>query len=131
MRLVTQRVLGECGPACVAMVAGVSIDDVMRQVPSLEFGMNDTEMVNLLAHFGIPALPSIERPSILIPAILTVPSLNHTGLLHYIVWTGKEGPDILDPTNESKRYPDDMPMAYKAQNVLPWSSAILLWLNVR
>ena len=55
------------------------------------------------------------------PAILTVPSLNHLGFLHYIIWDGEQ---YLDPSNGAKRYPADGPALHGKLRVF-WAHAIL------
>jgi hypothetical protein len=126
MDLVKMKEVGDCGPACLAMVLGKTLEEVVVDFPLRgEQGLTDDDLMRYLAAHGIPALSSMEWPS-RVPAILTVPSLNHPGLLHYIFWDGKQ---ILDPSNGEKRYPDDTPqMVINAGCAAPWATAILLWL---
>lgn len=127
MRLVMQRKLGECGPACVAIVTGCSIDEVMWEMGDVSRGVTDERLVKCLMEFGVPAIQSLVWPDYSIPAILTVPSLNHSGLSHFIVWDGET---YLDPTNGAKTYPKDSPAVDDEQLLPQWSSLILLWPKV-
>jgi hypothetical protein len=128
MKLVRQEKLGECGAACLAMVVGSTLDAAREFLGDASRGTVSTDLIDALAKAGVPSIESIKWPSYSIPAILTVPSLNHPGLLHFIVWDGEK---YLDPSNEAKRYPDDSPNING--HVLPpsWATVILLWPRVR
>ncbi len=123
MKLVKQTKLGECGPACIAMVAGVSLKRALEVVGDTSSGTTDDKMIEVLAQFHIPALLSLTWPSYDISAIASVPSLNHTGLNHYIVWTGSKW---LDPGGP-KTYPNDCPIVANVRLDPQWSGVILLW----
>jgi len=127
MRLVKQQAYGECGLAAAATVLGVDLETVREGFPdACRDGVSEEALAAYLTVHGVPALPSLVWPSLRIPAILTVPSLNHPGVLHFVVWDGER---ILDPTHEALRYPDDRPDHGRAPgSVAPWASAILLWL---
>lgn len=127
MELVKQEKCGDCGPACVAMVLGCSLNEAKEYLRHEDGqGVTSGQIIGCLAGRGVPAIESLEWPTTKIPAILTVPSLNNPGLLHYIVYDGRQ---ILDPSNEAKHYPDDMPGLgdYDGALQLPWTTAILLW----
>ena len=127
MNLVKMKRVGDCGAACLAMVLGRTLAEVIGTFPErLKKGIGEREMVDYLSANGVPALSSMEWPSLTVPAILTVPSMNHPGLLHYVVWDGEK---VLDPSHEEKRYPDDMPKEILDNEwVPPWATVILLWM---
>jgi hypothetical protein len=127
MKLVHQIYSGECGLACAATVLGLTLDQVIveyrqlyPQLDQYKNGVLDDELVVLLTNHGL----SNVRCSLtwnLEPAIVTVPSLNYRGLLHYIVW---DGTDWLDPAPaELVRYPDDAPEIGGKPTVC-WASVI-------
>lgn len=130
MKLVQQRRKGECGPACLAMVLGIELDQAVVEVekqtgrPCTTYGCSDSDMTTVLQAHGLRhARRSLdwfmqgEKPE---PAILTVPSLNHAGLLHFVVWDGER---YLDPSNEAKRYPEDGP-EIAGERTVSWASLI-------
>lgn len=124
MKLVKQRNLGECGAACLAMVLDKDLDEVLADfLYRPESGITPTRMIEYLAKRGVPALESLTLPSNTVKAILTVASLNHPGLLHYVVWDGEKFLDPGGPLN----YMDNAPIVNDRPQVY-WSSAILLWL---
>lgn len=128
MMLVQQTQKGECGAACLAMVLDLSLEAVLREVRDmhedeeayLEWGLVPEDMIEVLFQHGIVARESVTRPDER-PAILTVPSLNYPGLLHYIVWDGGR---YLDPSPGPLRYPDDAPVIRGTRSV-QWASAII------
>jgi len=124
MRLVKQKKVGQCGPACLAMVTGMTLEEVMEEVGDVSYGLNDAQMVDFLMKHNIPAISSTIWPSAAIPAILTVPSLNHIGLLHYVVWDGER---FLDPTMGQKEYPGDAHVLENGREIIAWATAILIW----
>lgn len=124
MKLVQQRRFGECGAACLAMVLGLDLDHVLREFPDLTNGICEDDMIQYLGCHGVPALASVAWPSLSISAILTVPSLNHPGVLHFVVWDAASQ-TVLDPSNEEKRWPNDGPKLGSAP--VQWASALLLW----
>ena len=110
MNEIKQRGFGECGIACLAMVCGEKYEHIRKMFPDVVTKdgsdpdlmikvLRDLRFKNVQEMVGLP--DDIENR----PAILTVPSLNHIGLLHYIVWDGNG--NFLDPCQEGKRYPDD------------------------
>ena len=133
MRLVQQVKKGECGLACIAMVLGISLEEADKIAQRVlgtaggcwgEYGLMDREMVRILKDQGLAdAKASLDWPSFETSAILTVPSLNYSGLLHYIVWDA-EAQQYLDPANEPLRYPDDGPVIAEERTVC-WATAIL------
>lgn len=126
MNLVIMKEVGDCGPACLAMVLGKTLEDVTKDFPDrYHRGVSEEEMVGYLADHKVPSLASLVWPHRSVPAILTVPSLNHLGLLHFVVWDGTQ---ILDPSEGPKVYPEDTPLQYKTASIpVPWVSTILLW----
>jgi hypothetical protein len=124
MRLVKQTKLGECGPACVATVAGCSLREALDVVGDVSRGVTDYALVDALAEFGVPSQVSLRWPDKSVPAILTVPSLGVPGLLHFIVWDGKR---YLDPANSENIYPDAAPVVNGRKLEPQWATAILLW----
>ena len=135
MKLVTQTAKGECGPACLAMVLEETLTDVMLDFPDCaRDGVSDAEMVEYLAKHGVAALSSVTWPCrrcvsqgdsyARVPGIATVPSLNHPGLLHFIVWDGETW---LDPSPGPRCYPEDAP-TIRGERTVSWSSVLLLWL---
>jgi len=126
MHLVKMENPGDCGPACLAMVLDKTLDQVAVDFPDRHVGVTADQMIAYLAAHGVPAMSSLTWPSSQIPAILTVPSLNHPGLLHYVVWDGKQ---LLDPSNEARRYPDDLPsFGFPPAVGAFWATVLLLWL---
>ena len=127
MKLVQMEMPGDCGPACLAMVLGVSLGDVTPDFPDRRRrGVIDQEMVDYLGSRGVVAIRSMDWPDDRMPAILTVPSLNFPGLLHYTVWDGAR---LLDPSRGPKRYPDGLdPTGVRPPTCGAfWATAILLW----
>jgi hypothetical protein len=128
MELVHQRRKGECGLACLAMVAGCTIEesaelfkDLFPEIDPGEVGVTDEEMVVVMRRLAMPNVRrSVDRPDWR-SAILTVPSLNHLGLLHYVVWDGER---YLDPSPGPLRYPDDGPVI-GGQKTVCWACAII------
>lgn len=108
MELVTQKNFGECGPACLAMITGRSLDTVLfdlremfKIIPS-QHGLRDTQAVEYLAACGVVEPRRVlDVPAGCSEAMLTVPSLNHPGLLHYIVM---DNGTFLDPGNGPLNY---------------------------
>lgn len=124
MKLVRQECVGDCGPACVATVLGCSLSaarSLLYAEPGK--GITDEQIVTALVDRGVPALASTVWPGYSVSAILSVPSLNHRGLMHYIVWDGEE---YLDPTHEGYRYPDDSPVVHGVRLEPQWSTVVLL-----
>ncbi len=128
MKLVQQKQKGDCGPACLATILGLTLQEVLEDFPKARIkGVPPLEMIDYLTNRGVAAMESITWPcvnSVNVPAIVTVPSLNNLGLLHYVVWNGVQ---YLDPSNKSLRYPDDCPQVSGVATLM-WSSVILLWL---
>ncbi len=109
MNLVKQREFGECGIACLAMVTGLDYDTVKEIIddPAVAtYGIRTEQMLVALHQAGftnpheIFGVPADEARA----AILTVPSLNHPGMLHFIVW---DGSNYFDPSAGAKEYPQD------------------------
>lgn len=127
MELIKQKKFGECGIACLAMVTGEKYEKVLSKVDDM-FGQNngqcnglsDSEVVSYLGAQGFKAVRSTTTRDDWRPAILTVPSLNHLGLLHYIVWDGEE---YLDPSGP-KTWPDDGPI-FNGEKIISWAAAII------
>ena len=123
--LVMQEKVGDCGPACVAMVLGCSLSRARGILPRDKNGATySSDIVECLCQNGVPAIESIVWPRCSVPAILTVPSLNHVGLLHFILWDGER---YLDTSHEAKRYPHDGPVVSGELQEPQWSTAILVW----
>lgn len=127
IRLVRQQEFGQCGAACLAMIVSESLAEVAGDVEQFygirlaKAGMSSGEIVDFLSRRGFSEPREVlERPD-LRPAILTVPSLNHLGLLHYIVWDGER---YLDPTCGALRYPDDAPVI-GGERIVCWATAII------
>ena len=125
-KLVKQEKCGDCGPACLAMVLGCSLAEAREKLGfDVSNGVGASDMIRCLIDNGVPAVDSRVWPSTSVPAIFTVPSLNHPGLLHYIYWDGEQ---FLDPTHEELRYPWNGPVVNNKTLLPQWDSAILLWL---
>ncbi len=126
MRLVKQKKKGECGPACLAMVLGIELDEAIvlsEEVAGFrrDCGLNDLEQAAVLESRGLRARRTLDwnwRE----PAILTVPSLNHRGILHFIVWDGER---FLDPACSGLTYPDDAPTVDGRERYVSWAGAIV------
>lgn len=109
------------------MALGISLEGARELLnkDTESHGTLPEDLVSVLCDNGVPAVASAEWPSLEVPAILTVPSLNHLGLLHYILWDGTQ---FLDPSNEELRYPEHSPLHNNVQLQPQWSTAILMWL---
>lgn len=127
MEIVRQKKFGQCGAACLAMVLGEPLSDVVSSLekklnaPLHEVGVADGEMVEHLRDRGFNHAQVTLEWDGSEPAILTVPSLNHRGILHYIVWDGSE---YLDPSNGLLTYPEHAPVIAGRQQVC-WATAIV------
>jgi hypothetical protein len=128
--LIKMRAVGECGPACLATIVGAELDDVVAWAHARErsysYGtaaLNDDDMLEYLHEHGYPdarqATSALEPP-----AILTVPSLNVPGLLHFVVWD--EERQIVDPSLGPKLWPDDAPVVNGERVGIQWATAIVL-----
>jgi ABC-type bacteriocin/lantibiotic exporter with double-glycine peptidase domain len=112
MELIRQQTDWDCSYACVAMVCGVTLEDVIK-VTSYGSAMYEDEMLRTIAHFQ--HLPTQVQGDVLYIErnhIVCVPSLNFPGLNHSIVLcTGKEGDpiSIYDPQEgkEGKKWYND------------------------
>ena len=128
MRLIKQENFGECGLACLAMVLGQSLDEVRSNARAAgrtveKYGLDSADMIHYLKHFGLTeAREVLERDEQ--PAILTVPSLNHLGFLHFVVWDGER---YLDPSSGPLTYPDNGPEHPDGESGPQafWASAII------
>jgi hypothetical protein len=129
VELVRMKNNGECGPACLATVLGISLDEAIAEVEAISgnpvrtHGSGDDEIIAVLDKHGFKAEHGIDWPFVgegRVPAIVTVPSLNVRGLLHYIVWDGEV---FLDPACGEFYYPDDAPIVRGYPQVF-WASVI-------
>jgi len=128
VNLIKMRAIGDCGPACLAMITGVELDDVIAWARARErtyaYGtaaLNDDDLLDYLHEHGYPdarQVTSSPEP----PAILIVPSLNVPGLLHYVVWADER--TILDPSLGPKLWPDDAPEVNGERVGVQWATAI-------
>ena len=128
MKLIKQRAKGECGPACLAMVLGIELDQAVVEseqasgVRCTERGCSGVDMIAVLNAHGLrDARESLEWDTIE-PAILTVASLNFPGLLHFIVWDGER---FLDSANSGHVYPDNAPSVPGADRYIGWASVVV------
>jgi hypothetical protein len=114
MELVKQKGFGECAVACISMVTGKDYNLVLDGIatlykikPHLE-GINCLQVVGYLQKYSeFKTVREVIYPYYASSAILSVPSLNHVGLLHFIVWDDKR---YLDPSLGPKFWPDDAPI---------------------
>lgn len=135
MELIKQKKFGECGVACLAMVTGKDYDLVKEELIKFnidfDLGLSGDNLVDYLHKqpgfvmarevLRLPEHTPIEpATSSVPPAILTVPSLNHLGCLHLIVWDGAQ---YLDPSGP-KIWPNDAPVI-KGRRMVFWASAIV------
>ena len=125
MKLVKMREFGQCGAACLATVLGVSLDDALALVAPEYVGTTSKTLLRALRESGYSDAAEIctDAPDPFPPAILTVPSLNHAGLLHFLVWDGEQ---VLDPTCDEKRWPEDGPVFNGEKMPVQWACAILI-----
>ena len=123
MNLVRQEKLGECGAACVAMVAGITLGEARSQLPDLPGGVIPQDVITALQRHGVESIESMVRPSPSVPAILSVPALNVAGLLHFIVWDGER---YLDPGLGDRLYPVDGAVVRGVLLPPQWVTAILI-----
>lgn len=131
MNLVRQRAKGECLPACLAMIANTTIDDVLATTRMLEGKggcpyLPDNEAVKWLASrmiwYGLRIGPARGLTaetesfrvdiSLDIPAILSVPSENFPGLNHAVVWDN-ERRKILDPQKDEPQDLSSYPVIHE------------------
>ena len=127
MKPVKQEGFGQCGAACLATVLGDPLDLVVAEVEAkaearlADIGMADGEMVEHLRQHGLSNARIILDWDGSEPAILTVPSLNYPGLLHYVVW---DGAYYLDPSRGAFLYPRDAPVI-GGEKMVCWATAIV------
>lgn len=99
MNLIQQQDDFTCGVACAAMVADVSFDVAMKVSNTTERGMTSHGMDDTLKALGIRFerlfWPEIHRT---VRHILTAPSLNVVGGLHYVAIDFDDGLfNVYDP----------------------------------
>ena len=104
MNLIRQKDDVTCGIACAAMVAGVSFDVARRKRRKpITNGISSREMSRLLSDLGVKFQrrmhPEIRRTC---PHIITVPSLNVVGGMHYVVMFFDGRWNVLDPQRGRK-----------------------------
>jgi ABC-type bacteriocin/lantibiotic exporter with double-glycine peptidase domain len=127
MKTVKQERFGQCGAACLAMVLEEPLSEVVASLeatlnaPLHEIGVADGEMVEHLRDRGFDRAQVTMEWDGSEEAILTVPSLNHRGILHYIVWDGSQ---YLDPSTGPLTYPEDAPVIGGRKQVC-WATAII------
>lgn len=126
MTLVPQSTFGECGAACLAMVTGQKLLEVVEELEeggcrARIDGITPDQLLVYLHRHGFPLAREVMAWDSSQPAILTVPSLNHLGFLHFLVWDGE---NYLDPSNGALRYPDDGPVLHGKLRVF-WATAIV------
>jgi len=107
-KMVKQRGNGDCGIACLAMVLGKPYEEIKTYIDDTSEGTDSIFVKDVLTHYGKKNVREELHYKFGKPAILTVPSLNHPGLLHYIVCDGEK--KWLDPSIEKRVYPNDGPI---------------------
>jgi len=123
--IVHQTKPGECAAACVAMASKKTLDEALSVLGEAR-GVDSNEVIHALSVFGIKATEVLSLFDGDFSAILVVPSLNYSGLLHYIYWDGKQ---YLDPSPiDRRRYPDASPLPPLSGEQLPpqWAAAIVI-----
>ena len=130
MHLVKMKQHGDCGPACLAMALGCSLEEALAKLSAVMHGADphtsgtmDNDLIAVLEANGFGAVACLDF-DLDRPAILTVPSLNHRGLLHYVAY--HPGCGMLDPSNEELTYPEDAPLIAGEPTVC-WASSIRFW----
>jgi hypothetical protein len=94
-RQVQQRGDGDCGVACFAMFTGESYERCRELLRfKANAGTSEAQMIGALAYHFDVRVSRTDGWADAVPGILTVPSLNMPGRLHFVVWTGSE---VLDP----------------------------------
>lgn len=124
MKLIKQRKFGECGVACLAMILDKTYEEILEYFNHKDFtnsGIGPDEMISCLEHFGKSGAKEYLHYQ-LGPAILTVPSLNHVGFLHFIVYDGE---NYLDPSTEKLQYDRDAPILNGVKRV--FASTAIHW----
>lgn len=99
MKLVQQKDDYSCGVACIAMVTGKPYDEVRALVSEHSIGLHPRDVDFLLGQLGVE-YSRLMYPELCkcVPHIITVPSLNIVGGLHYVVADVSEGVlCVLDP----------------------------------
>lgn len=123
IELIRQECDRSCGVACVAMVAGKTFGEVRAMVD--DPGLNSQDIDRLLGRCGV-AFERQLHPTLAAHQvyIVTVPSLNVRGGLHYIVlFTEAENADgtvecsLLDPVREGKQ-------SYMDGGFLSWAECV-------
>ena len=123
MKLVKQTAYGECAAACLAMILGEPLARVVAEVTdrigpaNMAEGMMTTDVVDHLRLNGFtdPRITHYWDGSQ--PAILAVPSLNHTDVFHAIVWDGAK---FLDPGEGPLLYPADADPRARQRAAIIW-----------
>jgi predicted double-glycine peptidase len=128
MMLVKQKAMGECAAACLATVIGSTLDEaiaeLMKDWPDLHIyrmGVSDEMLIVTMKRLGMPNVRSVTDWDASRPAIVTVPSLNHRGYFHFVVYDGHM---YLDPSCEAAVYPRDAPVI-DGERTVCWASAIV------
>ena len=104
MRLVNQETNCDCVYACIAMVCGKTLNEVMK-VARGKHALGQKEEFKLIAYFGyLPTLQLFEGLNKNGVYLVTVPSLNFEGGNHRIVITTAEMGEIkvYDPNKNRK-----------------------------
>lgn len=96
-----QPTFNTCMSACVAMISGQPVNDVVAQWHD-KFHSKEAWLDDALNHYSIPYFYGHPKKAELLPGFiyfLTVPSLNIVGGTHQILAAVKEGPvvEIFDP----------------------------------
>lgn len=101
MKLIKQPKPGTCIQACIAMAADVPVEDVIRQLG--DEPLTDADAYVALRRWLVP-VNRVGASTPLPPGwyLLSVPSLNHEGMLHMIVarvhdWDNRKM-DVFDPS---------------------------------
>lgn len=103
IKLINQPTTNTCASACIAMLADMSINQVLNEFHN-KYTSHQITLQGYLLSKGVQITTPMFKPSFPAPLtqgrvyILTVPSLNEQGMFHSIVVDTREGPaKIYDP----------------------------------
>lgn len=109
MKLVRQKKDSDCGPACLAMLAGIPLVEATRAIfgdaPRKKYYTEKDQLRAALTHYGVITLRNLRRcsdPTKLTRDALLKTNMRKDGYYHWAVWDAKRQ-KLLDPLYKRTR----------------------------